>query len=386
MGEIIASDYVINWNNTGREELRDAEEAVRRALLIDPNHALAHVAHGLIERARGEHHSALEAFSRAIELDPQFRVCLCSKGNELSLVGRPAEAPPLVEQAIRLSPHDPSIGLFYWIIGRAHFFTGQYHQAIPWLRKSVEARPNLWFNRLYLVSACALADMPEQATRALSEFNRLFPSPVYTLAVVEARESATPNDDPTVVAARNKFHEGLVRAGMADALTGKGVKYGACAIARTRVKVQKQSISQGELAMAGSDDPLGRARALYSRRVSPQRMQQMRGLLDESAAETASLNATTVLCEYLNRWNDAGPAEVAKAEAAIKEALDLNPRLFRAYFAKGFLCRTRGQHQAALDAFDETIRRAPDFARAYAQKGQELLYLGRFEEAIAEVK
>jgi tetratricopeptide (TPR) repeat protein len=137
--------------------------------------------------------------------------------------------------------------------------------------------------------------------------------------------------------------------------------------------------------MIGSDDPLGRARALYGRRVSPQRMQQMRALLDESAAETASLNATTVLCEYLNRWNDAGPAEVAKAEAAIKEALDLNPRLFRAYFAKGFLCRTKGQHRAALDAFDETIRRAPDFARAYAQKGQELLYLGRFEEAIAEV-
>jgi TolB-like protein/Tfp pilus assembly protein PilF len=214
LGQIIAVDYVNNWNNTGTEQLQDAEKAVRRALLIDSNHALAHVAHGLVERARGEHHSALEAFSRAIELDRNFASAYANKGNELSLVGRPAEAPPLVEQAIRLSPHDPTIGLFYWIIGRAHFFSGQHHQAIPWLRKSVEAKPNLWYNRLYLVSACALADMPEQATRALSEFNRLFPSPVYTLAVVEARESATPNDDPTVVAARDKFHEGLVRAAM----------------------------------------------------------------------------------------------------------------------------------------------------------------------------
>lgn len=216
LGEVIASDYTVNWNNTGREQLQEAEEAVRRALLIDPNHALAHVAQGIVQRACGEHHAALEAFTRAIELDRNFALAYANKGNELTLVGRPAEAPPFVEQAIRLSPHDPSIGLFHWIIGRALFFTGEYHQAIPWFRKSIETRPNLWFNRLYLVSACALANMPEQATSALSEFNRRFSSPSYTLAVVETRESATPNNDPTVVAARAKFHEGLLRAGMPE--------------------------------------------------------------------------------------------------------------------------------------------------------------------------
>jgi TolB-like protein/Tfp pilus assembly protein PilF len=216
LGEIIASDYLSNWNNTGKEQLREAEEAVRKALLIDPNHALAHAVHGFIERARGEHHSALEAFSRAIELDRNFAYAYAQKGNELILVGRPAEAPPFVDQAMRLSPHDPSIGMFHWIIGRANFFTGKYDEAIPWFRKSIETRPNLWFNRLYLVSAYALVNMPEQATRALSDFNRRFYDRVYTLSVVEMLESATPNDNPTVVAARNKFHEGLVRAGMAE--------------------------------------------------------------------------------------------------------------------------------------------------------------------------
>jgi adenylate cyclase len=215
LGQITASDYLNNWNNTGEEELREAEEAVRKALLIDPGHALAHKAHGFILRARGEHHAALEAFSRAIELDRNFASAYANKGNELILVGRPAEAPALVEQAIRLSPHDPSIGSFHWTIGRSLFFTGQYREAIPWFRKSIEARPNLWFNRLYLVSACALADMPDEARRALSEFNRRFPDPVYTLAVVEAREATAPNDEPTFIAARAKFHEGLCRAGMA---------------------------------------------------------------------------------------------------------------------------------------------------------------------------
>jgi TolB-like protein len=215
LGQVIVSDYLTSWNNTGREQLREAEDATRRALQIDPNHALAHVAQGLVLRARGQHLEALIAFNRAIELDRNFALAYAHKGNGLTLVGRPAEAPPFVEQAIRLSPHDPSIGMFQWINGRALFFTGEYEQAIPWFRKSIETRPNLWFTWLYLASACALADMPEQATRALSEFNRMFTSPVYTLTLVEARERAEPNDDPLDVAARGKFHDGLLRAGIA---------------------------------------------------------------------------------------------------------------------------------------------------------------------------
>jgi TolB-like protein len=88
-GLITANDYLNNWNNTGDDELREAEGAVRKALLIDPSHALAHQAQGLIQRARGEHYAALEAFSRAIELDRNFAAAHANKGNQLILVGRP---------------------------------------------------------------------------------------------------------------------------------------------------------------------------------------------------------------------------------------------------------------------------------------------------------
>jgi adenylate cyclase len=216
LAQVTISDHLNRWNDTGKEQVHDAEDAVRKALLIDPSNALAHVATGLIHRARGDHHSALEAFSRAIELDPNFAFAYAHKGSELIYVGRPAETPPLVEQALRLSPHDPHIGIFHWIVGRANFFTGQYDQAVLWLHKSVQARPNLWYNRLYLVSAYALLGKTEEAARALGEFNRRFPRPVYTLAVVKLHEDSNPNSDPAVVAARDKFHEGLLQAGMAE--------------------------------------------------------------------------------------------------------------------------------------------------------------------------
>ncbi|MBV9827318.1 MAG: tetratricopeptide repeat protein [Alphaproteobacteria bacterium] len=216
LAHIIANDHLNHWNDANREQLRDAEEAVRRALLIDPSLALAHLASGLIQRARGAHHAALEAFGRAIELDRNFATAYAQKGNQFTLVGNPSEAQPLVEQAIRLSPYDPAIGIFNWFIGRANFFAGCYEQAIPWLRRSVETRPNVWYNRLYLVSAYARCDMKQAARRSLDEFYRHFPTRICNVADVVAMEGAEPNDEFAVVAARQKFHEGLLWAGMAE--------------------------------------------------------------------------------------------------------------------------------------------------------------------------
>ncbi len=216
LAQLTASDYFNHWNGTGPEQLGAAEEAVRKALLIDPNLALAHFANGFIQRARGEHQAALEAFARAIELNPNFALAYAQKADELILTGRPNEAQPLVEKAIKLSPRDPSLGIFYWFIGRADFFAGRYDQAIPWLRKSVEVRPNLWYNRLYLASAYALKPDIDAAKKTLEDFNRRFSQPIYTVAIVTAHEGTNPDNDPTVIAARAKFHQGLLLAGMAE--------------------------------------------------------------------------------------------------------------------------------------------------------------------------
>jgi adenylate cyclase len=217
LGEVIVSDYLNRWNQTGDDPIAEAEDAVGKALLIEPAEALPHFAHGLIQRARGDHHSAAEAFSRAIELDQNFALAYAHKGNSLTLIGRPAEARELVEHALRLSPNDPSLGIFHWILGRANFFVGDYEQAVSWLHRSVQARTNLWYNRLYLISAYALLGKHEEAARALAEFNRRFSQPTYTLAFLRRQQiSANPSSDPAVLAARAKFYEGLALAGMEE--------------------------------------------------------------------------------------------------------------------------------------------------------------------------
>jgi tetratricopeptide (TPR) repeat protein len=112
----------------------------------------------------------LNAFDQAIGLDQNFPGAYAQKANQLVFLGEPQYAPPLVTKAIRLSPRDQSIGVFYWILGRAYFFMPNYEDATIWLQKSVELRPNLWFNRAYLASAYALAGNAEKAKETWNEF------------------------------------------------------------------------------------------------------------------------------------------------------------------------------------------------------------------------
>jgi tetratricopeptide (TPR) repeat protein len=216
LAEILVSEYVRDWNKAGKEELREADEAVRVAMAIDPNFAQAHYADGLVRRAKGEQQAALAAFTRAVDLDPNFARAYAEKGNELIRAGRPSEALPLADKAIRLSPRDPSLGGFYWIIGRAHFYMGKYRDAIPWLQKSVAMRPNMWYNRLYLVSAYALTNQNEEAVNGLREFNARAEFVGYTIERVKSNEAAVPADNPVIASSRLKLHEGLQMAGMPE--------------------------------------------------------------------------------------------------------------------------------------------------------------------------
>jgi len=215
LAEMLVTQYLHRWNNVGKEALEQAEEAIAKAVAINPNVAQAYYTQGLIRRAKNDQLGALEALSRAVEVNPNLPRALAEKANQLTSLGQPADAPELVEKAIKLSPRDPALGGFYWIIGRAHFVSGDYRKAIVWLQKSVELRPNDWFNRLYLVSAYALDRQKDEAKKVLHEFNDNPRFAGYSLQRVAEEMKVLPNDNPLIVSARQKVHEGLQIAGMA---------------------------------------------------------------------------------------------------------------------------------------------------------------------------
>jgi adenylate cyclase len=89
------------------------------------------------------------------------------------VTGSMEELIPTQEQAIRLSPRDPQIGLFYFRIGFAHLLQARTEEAIVWHEKARNAAPAHSIFRTSLASAYALNGEIERAAAELAEARRL---------------------------------------------------------------------------------------------------------------------------------------------------------------------------------------------------------------------
>jgi tetratricopeptide (TPR) repeat protein len=173
---ILMTDFLANWNDAPDDLVKWAERAVEEALKINPSIPLAHLAKGWVLREKGLHQLALSAFDEALRSDPNLATAHVAKANQLLYLGRAQEAPTLVETAIKLSPRDPDLGRFHWILGRAYFSLGDYNKAIDELQKSIQLRPPTWFIRAQLISAYALTRrlQDKNAEAAIREYKEQF--------------------------------------------------------------------------------------------------------------------------------------------------------------------------------------------------------------------
>jgi tetratricopeptide (TPR) repeat protein len=218
LAHLLMNDYYSHWlePNESLDDLRnEAATFVRKALEINPLIPIAHQADGLVHRARGEHEEALDAFDRALQLDPNFARAWAQRANELVMLGRPEEALPFAFKAITLSPRDPALPVFYWIVGRAYFVMEDYKNAIVWLRKSVEMRGDAWYTRAYLISAYAL--LPGPPKDDLAEDVRAFTTEFSSHTIKRIREvyeTENPQRNEQMKTAIDQLSKGLQSAGV----------------------------------------------------------------------------------------------------------------------------------------------------------------------------
>lgn len=213
LAHVLMGDVLNGWNGAGKAEVDRAETAARKAIGLDRNVALAHFALGYVLRLRGDHPASLASFQEAIRIDPNFARAYAQAANALVFLGKPAEAIPMVEQALQLSPSDPAIGVFYWVKGRAYFTLGDYPKAIEALSESARVRPNLWYVQAWLAAAHALSDQAPKASATLVAFNSKFGSE-YTLDRITKYYQEEQYQNPTLQAASAHVLEGLRKAGM----------------------------------------------------------------------------------------------------------------------------------------------------------------------------
>jgi adenylate cyclase len=142
-------------------------------LAASPGSPLAHYAKGQVLRAQSRFEEAIPEYETVLTLNRNWVQAYAHIGQCKFYTGSIEEMIPAQEQAIRLSPRDPVIGVFYNRIGLVHLQQSRTDDAIIWLEKARSAMPAHQDAHARLASAYALKGETERAAAELAEARRL---------------------------------------------------------------------------------------------------------------------------------------------------------------------------------------------------------------------
>jgi len=167
------SDRVVGWRDSPVADIARAEELVGQALARSPRGWLAHNAKGNLLRAQRRFAEAIPEYETVLASNRNWVTALHALGHCKLFAGSIDEVIPLVEHAIRLSPRDPEIGIWYFEIGRVHLLQSRVDEAILWLEKARNANTEHPGPHVRLASAYALKGETERAAGELAEARSL---------------------------------------------------------------------------------------------------------------------------------------------------------------------------------------------------------------------
>jgi adenylate cyclase len=162
-----------NMTDTPAADLRRAEGLADQALAASLRSPLAHYAKGQVLRTQRRYLEAIAEYEEVIALDRNWMTAYAHIGSCKFYNGSIEEAIPLIEQAIRLSPRDPVIGVWYMWIGQVHLVQSRTGDAVAWLEKARSTMPANQGPHALLAAAYALEGGLGRAAAELAEARRL---------------------------------------------------------------------------------------------------------------------------------------------------------------------------------------------------------------------
>ena len=191
--------------------LAAAETALIMALSLAPQHARAHWLLGNIKMFTNRAAQGIAECEQALALDRNLANAHAYIGRAKYLLGRGEETEAHVQEALRLSPRDTEA--FVWMIfaGFAKLQLGADQEAVARFRRSVEINQNHPRAHIYLATALAHLGRLDEARSAAQVGLAL--DPTFTISRFRAN---VPSDNPTYLAGRERFYEGMRMAGVPE--------------------------------------------------------------------------------------------------------------------------------------------------------------------------
>jgi adenylate cyclase len=189
-----------------RARVQRADELLTRVLERRPEDGRALVLKAEVLMFNAEPERALALLDQALVLDASLADAWALYGGIENRRGRETESIPRLRQAIRLSPHDPALGLWLTLLGADEFATGTEAEALADLHKASEANARLALPNLWLAAIAARQGDTAQAKAALDAY--LAREPGATIAKLK--------QNPSPVRITEAVVDGLRKAGMAE--------------------------------------------------------------------------------------------------------------------------------------------------------------------------
>jgi len=169
----LAGRVLANMTDSAAADIGRAKGLTEQALAASPHSPLGHYAKGQVLRAQHLYAEAIPEYETVLASNRNWVYAFFALGQCRLYTGSIEETIPLVEQAIRLSPRDPSLGIWYETIGLVHLLRSRMAEAIIWLERARSANPEHPAPHARLASAHALKGETERATAELAEARRL---------------------------------------------------------------------------------------------------------------------------------------------------------------------------------------------------------------------
>ncbi len=146
------------WSNDPISDRDEVFAIARQAVSIDPDDALSHVVSGLIEAsAANDMQAAARAYEKALGINPNFAMAHGFMGGNQAILGDFAAARTHLDMARRLSPRDPSAGLWQVLYNIGLFEAERYDDGVKGADEAIRSNPD--FAALYRQRAAALVKL-----------------------------------------------------------------------------------------------------------------------------------------------------------------------------------------------------------------------------------
>jgi len=199
---------LFGWTDAPAAAKVRMSETARRAVASDEQDAAAHTSLSIHELFLGQHDNAIRRLLRAIDLDPNSCFARGYLGTAYAFGGECDPAIQNLQEAMRLSPRDFLMVVWFTVSAWAYLSAGNFEQASDCARRAIDCNPAFLDAHATFAVASAHLGHADDARAGLDEFMRLMPG----LTVGDDR-LIRPFRRP---ADRERFLEGLRKAGLPE--------------------------------------------------------------------------------------------------------------------------------------------------------------------------